>query len=114
MRGQLRELSTRDFERVREAFTRGGHMRFLKFLNSDLPFGHKEDYKKAVRATGVVKLGDSSRYVGFYCRQRSICSGPKNNPAAQVQKSELPLRFPKKKVVFCLEKRALIVGYVAC
>ena len=52
----LQQLSSKDLETVKEAFARCGHVRFLKYFNGDLPFGHKEDYKKAVRNAGVLKL----------------------------------------------------------
>lgn len=61
----LRNLSSVDLERVREAFTRGGHVRFLKYFSSDLPFGHKEDYKKAVRTADLVKLAGLIKICGF-------------------------------------------------
>jgi ABC-type transport system involved in cytochrome c biogenesis ATPase subunit/GNAT superfamily N-acetyltransferase len=61
----LRELSSGDLEAVREAFARGGHVRFLKYFNSDLPFGHKEDYRKAVRTAGVLKLAGLIKICGF-------------------------------------------------
>ena len=40
-------------------------MRFLKYFGSDLPFGHKEDYKKAVRSADLVKLAGLIKICGF-------------------------------------------------
>jgi ABC-type transport system involved in cytochrome c biogenesis ATPase subunit/GNAT superfamily N-acetyltransferase len=62
---KLRELSAVDLVRVREAFSRGGHVRFLKFFSSDLPFGHKEDYRKAVRDAGLEKVAGLVMICGF-------------------------------------------------
>lgn len=65
VRDILQELSNKDLEIVREAFARGGHVRFLKYFNSDLPFGHKEDYKKAVYSAGLSKLAGLIKICGF-------------------------------------------------
>jgi GNAT superfamily N-acetyltransferase len=61
----LRNLSNANLERVREAFARGGHVRFLKYFDSGLPFGHKEDYKKAVYSAGLGKLAGLIKICGF-------------------------------------------------
>ncbi len=61
----LRNLSSANLERVREAFAKGGHARFLKYFSSDLPFGHKEEYKEAVRTADLVKLAGLIKICGF-------------------------------------------------
>ena len=61
----LRDLCSANLERVKEAFARAGHVRFLKYFSPDLPFGHREDYKKAVYAASLSKLAGLIKICGF-------------------------------------------------
>lgn len=62
---KLQKLKSENLEKVRETFVRAAHVRFLKYFNSDLPFGHKEDYKKAVNAACLEKLAGLIKICGF-------------------------------------------------
>ena len=66
----LQLLSSGNLERVREAFVKGGHVRFLKYFSSDVPFGYKEDYKKAVRNANLEKLAGLIKICGFLLQKK--------------------------------------------
>lgn len=68
---KLQELSSDDLERVRQAFMKGGHVRFLKLFSSGLPFGHMADYRKEVRFASLEKLVGLIKICGFLMQTKA-------------------------------------------
>ena len=62
---KLQALNADGLERVREAFVKADHPRFLKFFSSGLPFGHMEDYERKVNGTTLEQLAGLIKICGF-------------------------------------------------
>jgi ABC-type transport system involved in cytochrome c biogenesis ATPase subunit/GNAT superfamily N-acetyltransferase len=62
---KLQSLSPSTLRKVRRALAKSGHPRFLKFCSSDMPYGHRRDYRKAVMAADLQKLAGLITICGF-------------------------------------------------
>ncbi|MBT0158662.1 GNAT family N-acetyltransferase [Candidatus Bathyarchaeota archaeon A05DMB-2] len=62
---KLQALSGEDLEKVREAFSKHCHTRFMKYLFPHQVFGRKKDYVEALKTAGVEKLAHLIRLCGF-------------------------------------------------
>jgi hypothetical protein len=62
---KLQSLSNGDIERVRQAFIKFKHVRFMKSFSCHMPFGKKEDYQKKIMKASLEKLTDLIRICGF-------------------------------------------------
>ncbi len=77
---KLQSLSNRDIERVRQAFIKFKHVRFMKSFSCHMPFGKKEDYQKKIMKASLEKLTDLIRICGFlmqtkvYLFCRNLCT----------------------------------------
>jgi hypothetical protein len=76
---KLQALTADDVERVREAFVKADHPRFLKFFSSGLPFGHMEDYEKKVNAATLEQLAGLIRICGFLMQTKVYLFWKKGN-----------------------------------
>ena len=62
---KLQNLSNGELGKVREAFSRHCHTRFMKYLFPHQVFGHKKDYVEAIKKVGVERLAHLIRLCGF-------------------------------------------------
>ena len=85
---KLQTLSGEDLNKIREAFIKHPHTRFMKYFFSHMPFGRKEAYKKAVMEASSEKLTKLIKISGlllqtkvymFYRQKRK----PKNMPKGE-------------------------------
>lgn len=62
---QLQSLDSRQVARIREAFVKHSHTRFLKSFSYHLPFGKKEAYKREIAHASLDKLASLIKICGF-------------------------------------------------
>jgi len=62
---KLQTLNDEDLEKLREAFIKHCHARFMKYFFCHVPFGRKEVYAKEVMKAGVERLARLIKVCGF-------------------------------------------------
>jgi len=62
---KLQILSNGELGKVREAFSKHCHTRFMKYLFPHQVFGHRKDYVEAIKTAGVERLVHLIRLCGF-------------------------------------------------
>lgn len=62
---KLQTLTEKDVSRIREAFAKYRHTRFMKSFSNHLPFGTKEAYIKEMMAADLKKLACLIKICGF-------------------------------------------------
>ena len=92
---KLNVLNEEDITRIRQAFIKHSHTRFLKSFSYRLPFGTKEAYKKEIINAKLDKLADLIKICGFLMQTKVYlfwheansleCLNSNNNHAVHVQ-----------------------------
>lgn len=62
---KLQELNDSDIHKIKQAFIKHSHTRFLKSFASNLPFGTTEAYKQAIARASLNKLADLIKICSF-------------------------------------------------
>jgi hypothetical protein len=62
---KLQTLSNEDLEKLREAFIKHVHIRFMKYFFCHIPFGRKEIYAKEVMKANLDRLSHLIKVCGF-------------------------------------------------
>ena len=62
---RLQALDDGDILKIREAFTKQRHTRFMKSFSYHLPFGTKDAYVKEIMAADLNKLANLTKICGF-------------------------------------------------
>jgi tRNA(Met) C34 N-acetyltransferase TmcA len=62
---KLQTLSDEGLEKVREAFIKHSHLRFMKYFFCHMPFGRKEVYAKEVMKASLERLSHLIKVCGF-------------------------------------------------
>jgi len=62
---KLQTLAEKDVLRIREAFAKYRHTRFMKSFSGHLPFGTKDAYEKEIMAADLDKLANLTKICGF-------------------------------------------------
>jgi ABC-type lipoprotein export system ATPase subunit/GNAT superfamily N-acetyltransferase len=62
---KLQTLSNEDLEKVREAFIKHCHTRFMKYFFPHLLFGHKKDYVEEIKKISLERLARLIKVCGF-------------------------------------------------
>ena len=62
---KLQTLSDEGLEKVREAFIKHCHTRFMKYFFPHLPFGHKKDYDEEIKKASLERLASLIKVCGF-------------------------------------------------
>jgi len=68
---KLQILAEMDVLRIREAFAKYRHTRFMKSFSYHLPFGTRDAYIKGIMATDLDKLADLIRICGFLMQTKT-------------------------------------------
>jgi hypothetical protein len=70
-RGVQPTLAEMDVLRIREAFAKYRHTRFMKSFSCHLPFGTKDAYVKEIMAADLDKLANLIRICGFLMQTKA-------------------------------------------
>ena len=62
---KLQTLNAESLAKIREAFIRHPHTRFMKHLSSHMPFGRKNEYAKMIMEASLEKLSHLIKVCGF-------------------------------------------------
>jgi len=62
---KLQTLNDEDLEKVREAFIKHCHARFMKYFFCHIPFGKKKAYAKEVMKANLERLSHLIKVCGF-------------------------------------------------
>jgi hypothetical protein len=62
---KLQTLNDEDLEKLREAFIKHCHARFMKYFFCHIPFGRKEVYAKEVKKASLDRLSHLIKVCGF-------------------------------------------------
>ena len=62
---KLQNLSDEDLEKLREAFIKHCHTRFMKYFFPHLLFGHKKVYVEEIKKAGLERLAHLIKVCGF-------------------------------------------------
>ena len=62
---RIESLKEEGVEKIREAFIKNNHTRFMKSFSYHLPFGSKEAYKKEIMNASLEKLNHLIKICGF-------------------------------------------------
>jgi hypothetical protein len=62
---KLQSLSDKDIARIRDAFTKSSHARFMKYFFPHQLFGKREAYTKEIRKTSLERLAHLIKVCGF-------------------------------------------------
>jgi hypothetical protein len=62
---KLQTLNDEETERIRQAFVKYNHPRFMKAFSYHLPFGAKQAYRKEIDCLGLEKFARLIRICGF-------------------------------------------------
>ncbi|MCJ7718777.1 hypothetical protein MUO69_02470, partial [Candidatus Bathyarchaeota archaeon] len=68
---RLQTLTEKDVLRIREAFAKYRHTRFMKSFSYHLPFGTRDAYVKEVMAADLDKLAGLMRICGFLMQTKA-------------------------------------------
>ena len=63
--GKLQILDGKSIERIKEAFVKYNHPRFMKAFSYHLPFGAKEAYREQIEHLSLEKLAHLIKICGF-------------------------------------------------
>jgi hypothetical protein len=77
---KLQILNDTDIERIKQAFVKNNHPRFMKAFSYHLPFGLKQAYQDRVEHSNLEKLVHLIKICSFLMQTRSICSGENRYP----------------------------------
>jgi GNAT superfamily N-acetyltransferase len=69
---KLQTLHDEEIQRIRQAFVKYNHPRFIKAFDYHLPFGAKQIYREQIEHLNLEKLVHLSRSAVFLCRPRFI------------------------------------------
>jgi len=72
---KLQTLSDEGVFKVREAFIRNSHARFLKYFFPHLLFGKRETYTKEIRKTSLERLAHLIKVCGFLMQTKVYLFG---------------------------------------
>jgi len=67
---KLQTLSDEGLEKVREAFIKHCHARFMKYFFRHVPFGRKEVYAKEVMKASIERLARFFKVCGFHLQTK--------------------------------------------
>lgn len=67
---KLQALSSEDLDKVREAFSKHSHTRFMKYLFPHLLFGHRKDYVEAIKNAAVERLAHLIKLCGVLLQDK--------------------------------------------
>jgi len=56
VQNKLKSISEKEIQKIKEAFIKNCHARFMKYFFSHIPFGRKEEYAKAIMEANLTKL----------------------------------------------------------
>ena len=62
---ELQSHLDQDIERIEQAFVKYGHPRFMIAFSYDLPFGHKQAYRREIGCLSLDKLAHLIKICGF-------------------------------------------------
>jgi len=62
---RLRSLNNEDMEKIREAFIKNSHTRFMKYFFCHMPFGKKKAYAEEIDKASMEKLAHLIKVCGF-------------------------------------------------
>jgi hypothetical protein len=62
---KLQTLNHKDIAKIKEAFIKHSHARFMKYFFCHMPFGRKEAYAKAVIEASLERLAHLIKVCGF-------------------------------------------------
>jgi GNAT superfamily N-acetyltransferase len=68
---KLQSLSNEDITKIREAFIKHAHARFMKYFFCHMPFGRKEAYAKEVIKTNPERLAHLIKVCGFLMQTKA-------------------------------------------
>jgi hypothetical protein len=68
---KLQNLNGQDLTRIKNAFIKNKHPRFMKQFSTELPFGNKEAYTKAVTCGSIEKLANLIKVCGFLLQTKT-------------------------------------------
>ncbi len=68
---KLQTITEKDVSRIREAFAKYRHTRFMKNFSYHLPFGTRDAYIKEIMATDLEKLANLIRICGFLMQTKA-------------------------------------------
>jgi hypothetical protein len=71
---KLQNLCSEELTKVREAFTKNSHMRFMNSFSCHLPFGTKDAYVKEIMVADLDKLAGLIRICGFLMQTKVYVS----------------------------------------
>ena len=75
---RLQTLTEKDVLRIREAFAKYRHTRFMKSFSYHLPFGTKDAYVRGIMAAGLDKLAGLIRICGFLMQTKTYLFWKRN------------------------------------
>lgn len=81
---KLQALSKRDMEKVRDAFCRYSHLRFMKYFYTHKVFGRKQTYAVAVKAASVERLAHLIKVCGFLLQTKVYLFWSKSEPSLNI------------------------------
>ncbi len=64
-------LSEKEVAKIREAFIKHSHARFMKYFFPHKPFGEKEAYAEEVRKASLEKLAQQIKVCGFLMQTKA-------------------------------------------
>jgi hypothetical protein len=71
---KLQTLGDKDVVRIKEAFTRYNHPRFMKAFSHHLPYGWKQAYRKEIECLSLEKLASLIKVCGFLMQTKAYLS----------------------------------------
>lgn len=81
---KLQALSKRDMEKVRGAFCRYSHLRFMRYFYTHKVFGRKQAYAVAVKAASVERLARLIKVCGFLLQTKVYLFWSKPEPSLNI------------------------------
>ena len=85
---KLQSLSDEDLEKLRNAFVKHSHARFMKYFFCHMPFGKKEAYAKAVRQASLERLARLIKVCGFLMQTKIYLFWENPNNSARAKSSK--------------------------
>ena len=68
---RLQSLDGQDVQRIRQAFVKCSHPRFMKAFSYHLPYGQKQAYKEEVEHLGLDRLAGLIKICGFLMQTKA-------------------------------------------